>query len=266
MITRASEPIVSRKAGYVALAADLHGDGVVHKDLPSVMPVIQALYTNRAEWRSMAQAAFDALVAQPLVDRKRIGAIGFLFRRYDVPGACAHGRGGRRHRNIPCRIERGHAGRRGPDSRQSARQPRRRGSAREEGRRSMRSWTRCDARKWIGNSSITATRCTASPSLQPTSAARRRSPTARTPRHVRGPRCATCSTKPSAFPRLLKSPSLDFSTSLAKSAIFAGVSRNQAHRTVHDFVGPSVAQLAGCWKIFQHPARAQYAAGTISID
>ena len=67
------------QAGYVALAADLHGDGVVHKDLAAVGPAIQALYTNRAEWRSMAQAAFDALLAQPLVDRKRIGAIGFCF-------------------------------------------------------------------------------------------------------------------------------------------------------------------------------------------
>ena len=65
--------------GYVALAADLHGDGVVYPDIASVSPVIQALYTNRAEWRSMAQAAFDALLAQPLVDRKHIGAIGFCF-------------------------------------------------------------------------------------------------------------------------------------------------------------------------------------------
>jgi dienelactone hydrolase len=67
------------EAGYVALAADLHGDGVVHKDLQSVMPAIQALYTDRVAWRSMASAALDALLAQPNVDRKRIGAIGFCF-------------------------------------------------------------------------------------------------------------------------------------------------------------------------------------------
>jgi dienelactone hydrolase len=67
------------QAGYIALAADLHGDGFVHKDLPSVIPVIQGLYANRAEWRSIATAAFDALIAQPLVDRNRIGAIGFCF-------------------------------------------------------------------------------------------------------------------------------------------------------------------------------------------
>jgi dienelactone hydrolase len=67
------------QAGYVALAADPHGGGVVHKDIAAVSPIIQALYSNRAQWRSMATAAFDALTAQPLVDRKRIGAIGFCF-------------------------------------------------------------------------------------------------------------------------------------------------------------------------------------------
>jgi dienelactone hydrolase len=67
------------QAGYVALAADLHGDGFLHKDLASIGPVIQALYTDRAAWRSMATTALDALIAQPLVDRSRIGAIGFCF-------------------------------------------------------------------------------------------------------------------------------------------------------------------------------------------
>lgn len=67
------------QAGYIALAADLHGGGFVHKDLSSVIPVIQGLYANRADWRSMATAAFDALIAQPLVDPNRIGAIGFCF-------------------------------------------------------------------------------------------------------------------------------------------------------------------------------------------
>ena len=67
------------QAGYVALAADLHGDGKLYKDLPSVIPVIQALHTNRADWRSMATAALTALTSQPQVDRQRIGAIGFCF-------------------------------------------------------------------------------------------------------------------------------------------------------------------------------------------
>jgi dienelactone hydrolase len=67
------------QAGYIALAADLHGGGFVHKDLSTVRPVVQALYANRAEWRSIATSAFDALIAQPLVDRNRIGAIGFCL-------------------------------------------------------------------------------------------------------------------------------------------------------------------------------------------
>jgi dienelactone hydrolase len=66
------------QAGYVALAADPHGGGVVH-GLAAISPIIQALYSNRAEWRSIATAALDALTAQPLVDRNRIGAIGFCF-------------------------------------------------------------------------------------------------------------------------------------------------------------------------------------------
>src|SRR3989337_2980549 len=67
------------QAGYVALAADLHGGGFVHKDLAAIRPVIQALYADRVQWRSMATAALDALIAQPLVGRNRIGAIGFCF-------------------------------------------------------------------------------------------------------------------------------------------------------------------------------------------
>lgn len=65
--------------GYVALAADLNGGGVVNNDMAKVGPAIQALYSDRAEWRARARAAFDALLAQPQVDRQRIAAIGFCF-------------------------------------------------------------------------------------------------------------------------------------------------------------------------------------------
>lgn len=67
------------QAGYVALAADLHGGGLVYKDIASVSPAMQTLLTNRAQWRALATSALDALIAQPLVDRNRIGAIGFCF-------------------------------------------------------------------------------------------------------------------------------------------------------------------------------------------
>ena len=67
------------KLGYVALGADFHGDGKVFNDLAALRPSMQALYGDRAEWRSRAQAALDTLVAQPQVDGNRTAAIGFCF-------------------------------------------------------------------------------------------------------------------------------------------------------------------------------------------
>ena len=65
--------------GFVALAADLHGEEKLYSDLPSVVPAMQSLYTDRAVWRGRAHAAFDALVALPQVDGNRMAAIGFCF-------------------------------------------------------------------------------------------------------------------------------------------------------------------------------------------
>jgi dienelactone hydrolase len=65
--------------GYIALAADPHGDGKLYADIPSVGPAIQALYADRADWRSRALAALDALRAHPQVDANKIAAIGFCF-------------------------------------------------------------------------------------------------------------------------------------------------------------------------------------------
>lgn len=65
--------------GYVALAADPHGGGVVYSDTATLGPAIRALFADRAEWRSRARAALDALLAQPQVDRGRVAAIGFCF-------------------------------------------------------------------------------------------------------------------------------------------------------------------------------------------
>lgn len=67
------------RLGYVALAADLHGDGVVIDDMAKLGPAIGALYSDRAEWRARARAALDALLAQPQVDGRRVAAIGFCF-------------------------------------------------------------------------------------------------------------------------------------------------------------------------------------------
>lgn len=65
--------------GYVALAADLHGEGAVYEDVASMRAHLQPLFENRADWRARAQAALTALQAQPQVDAQRLAAIGFCF-------------------------------------------------------------------------------------------------------------------------------------------------------------------------------------------
>jgi dienelactone hydrolase len=65
--------------GYVALAADINGEGAMVEDMAQLGPLIQSFYDDRADWRSRARAAFEALRAQPAVDGARIGAIGYCF-------------------------------------------------------------------------------------------------------------------------------------------------------------------------------------------
>src|SRR5208282_6607538 len=65
--------------GFVALAVDPHGEAALFNDMASLGPAIRALYADRAEWRSRARAAFDALIAQPAVDGGKTAAIGFCF-------------------------------------------------------------------------------------------------------------------------------------------------------------------------------------------
>jgi dienelactone hydrolase len=67
------------QVGYVALAADPHGDAALLNDMERLGPAIKALYADRAAWRSRARAALDALIAQPTVDGSKTAAIGFCF-------------------------------------------------------------------------------------------------------------------------------------------------------------------------------------------
>ena len=65
--------------GYVALAADPYGDGAQAKDLPHAIELMTSVRSDVGRWRARAQAALDALCAQPNVDRGKVAAIGYCF-------------------------------------------------------------------------------------------------------------------------------------------------------------------------------------------
>jgi dienelactone hydrolase len=67
------------KLGYVALAADMNGNGAVFSDMAALGPVMQGLFADRAEWRGRARAALDLLLTRPEVDSQRVAAIGHCF-------------------------------------------------------------------------------------------------------------------------------------------------------------------------------------------
>src|SRR5262245_60731036 len=65
--------------GYVALAADPYGGGAQARDLPHAIELMTAVRSDVGRWRARAQAALDALSAQPGVNRARLAAIGSCF-------------------------------------------------------------------------------------------------------------------------------------------------------------------------------------------
>ncbi len=65
--------------GYVALAADLHGDAHLEDDLPKAIGLIKPMMDDPSKTRARAKAAMQALLARPEVDPGRIAAIGFCF-------------------------------------------------------------------------------------------------------------------------------------------------------------------------------------------
>jgi dienelactone hydrolase len=67
------------KLGYVALAADLYGNGMTTADPKEAGNLAGALKKDPAALRARAQAALDALKSQPNVDPGKLAAIGFCF-------------------------------------------------------------------------------------------------------------------------------------------------------------------------------------------
>jgi dienelactone hydrolase len=67
------------KLGYMALAADIYGEGVHPKDTAGAGKTAGIYKGDRALYRRRVQAALDTLKAQKGVDASRLAVIGFCF-------------------------------------------------------------------------------------------------------------------------------------------------------------------------------------------
>jgi dienelactone hydrolase len=65
--------------GYIVLACDMYGGGLVARDADEARALFQGLLADLPKLRGRAEAALQALVALPRIDRRRLGAIGFCF-------------------------------------------------------------------------------------------------------------------------------------------------------------------------------------------
>lgn len=65
--------------GYVALAGDPYGDGLVLADLQEAVKRATALFADPAKTRQRARAALDKLASLPQVDPNRLAAIGYCM-------------------------------------------------------------------------------------------------------------------------------------------------------------------------------------------
>lgn len=65
--------------GYVALAADIYGDGRVAANTEEAAALSRLYKTDRMLLRARVNAALDTLKAQPNVDSNRLAAIGYCF-------------------------------------------------------------------------------------------------------------------------------------------------------------------------------------------
>src|SRR5207244_3516690 len=67
------------KLGYVALAADMYGEGNVTEHPKEAGEMAAKVRANVKDWRKRAVTALDVLKAQPQCDKTRLAAIGYCF-------------------------------------------------------------------------------------------------------------------------------------------------------------------------------------------
>ena len=65
--------------GYVALAVDMYGGGLIAADQEEAAKLSGALKANRAEMRARVRAGLEALAKRPQVAPGKLAAIGFCF-------------------------------------------------------------------------------------------------------------------------------------------------------------------------------------------
>jgi dienelactone hydrolase len=65
--------------GYVAFAADMYGDGKVAEHPKDAGKMAGEVRMNQQEWLARANAGLKVLRDHPLVDGKKLGAIGYCF-------------------------------------------------------------------------------------------------------------------------------------------------------------------------------------------
>ncbi len=67
------------RLGYVALAADLHGEGRVLEDPKAVRPAVERLKSEPERLHGRLRAGLEALANMPQVDPARLAVIGYCF-------------------------------------------------------------------------------------------------------------------------------------------------------------------------------------------
>jgi len=69
------------KLGYVSFAADIfgYGQGILPKDVPEMQAQTAIYNKDRALMRARAQAGFDTLIKNPMVDASKVALVGYCF-------------------------------------------------------------------------------------------------------------------------------------------------------------------------------------------